>query len=256
LFFFAAAIVTRIAASAEVSPANKASKQFHLSSFSRAVSVPALALMLLAVCVLSLQAGGIILHGLAQGSVEASKAENYYQDSLRVFPSSTATHFGYGMWLYRQRRAAEAVPHLRFAVDRGFNSSTCYAYLAGAENSAGDLMAAERTLATAVQAYPKSVFLLVRHAVAIERNGRSTEAAAAFSRALALDARAARGWRALIDKDIDAAYVAAQQDRTIPLPWELLPEEGVFAVLQENELRFPARASTGWRARMLSKQRR
>ena len=212
--------------------------------------------MCLTVCVLSLQAGGIILHGLAQGSVESTKAESYYRASLRVFPSSTATHFGYGIWLYRQRRAAEAIPHLRFAVDRGFNSSTCYAYLAGAENAAGDLGAAERTLATAVQAYPQSVFLRVRHGVALERNGRSAEAEEAFSRALSLDRRAARGWRALIDDDIDGAYVAAQQDRTIPLPWELLPEEGVFAVLQENEQRFPARALTGWRARMRSMQLR
>lgn len=256
LFFFSAAIVTRIAAKTEVSPANTASREFHLNGFSRKVAVPAFALMFLAVCVLSLQAGGITLHGLAQGSVEASKAESYYQASLQAFPSSTATHFGYGMWLYRQRRPAEAIPHLRFAVDRGFNSSTCYAYLAGAENSAGDLAAAERTLAAAVQAYPKSVFLGVRYAVALERNGRSTEAEVAFSRALSLDRRAARGWRALIDDDIDAAFLAAQRDRTIPLPWELLPEEGVFAVLQENEQRFPARTLTGWRARMRSMQLR
>lgn len=256
LFFFAAAIVTRLAANTEGSSAHKASERFQLNRISRNVAVPAFALMFLAVCILSVQASGIILHGLAQTSVESSKAENYYQASLRVFPSSTATNFGYGLWLYRQRRAAEAIPYLRFAVDRGFNSSPSYAYLAGAETCAGDLAAAERTLATAVQAYPKSVFLLVRHAVALERNGRSTEAEVTFARALSLDRRAARGWRGLIDNDIDAAYLASQQDRTIAPPGELLPEEAIFAVLHENEQRFPDRASTGWRGRMRAMQLR
>lgn len=255
LFFFLAAIITRIAASTEASRSFKPSKWIHLSNPVRnAAALSLCAVMFLTVSVLSVQATGIMLHGLAQGSLEPSKAEDYYRASLQVFPSSTATNFGYGLWLYRQRRPAEAIPHLRFAVDRGFNSSICYAYLAGAETSVGDLLAAERTLSTAVQAYPNSVFLLVRHAVALERNGRSTEADAEFSRAVSLDPRAARGWRALIDNDIDAAYAAAKQDRNVALPGELAPEECVFAVLQENEPRFPAQAQTGWRARMRSTQ--
>lgn len=255
LFFFSAAIVTRIAANTEVSSTLKSTKPFYLSGPIRNVATLSLCtLMLLTVCVLSVQATGIILHGLAQGSTEPSQAERYYQASLRLFPASTATNFGYGTWLYRHGRAAEGIPHLRFAVDRGFNSSTCYAYLAGAEDSAGDLVAAERTAATAVKAYPNSVFLLVRHAVALERNGRSSEAEVVFSRAVSLEPRAARGWRNLIDNDIDAAYAAAKQDRNIALPGELAPEEGVFAVLQENERRFPAQAHTGWRARMRSAQ--
>ncbi|MBC7855969.1 MAG: hypothetical protein IAF94_21275, partial [Pirellulaceae bacterium] len=58
---------------------------------------------------------------------EPAKAEVYYQSSLRVYPASPATHFGYGIWLYNNRRGAEAVSHLRYAVENGFNSSICYA---------------------------------------------------------------------------------------------------------------------------------
>ena len=79
------------------------------------------------------------------------------------------------MWLYRKGRSTEGVHYLQSAVDQGFNNSLCFAYLAGAQASAGDLSAAEQTLARAVRVYPASVFLIVRHATALERNGRMPE---------------------------------------------------------------------------------
>ena len=69
--------------------------------------------------------------------------------------------------------------------------------------------------------------------------------------ALLLDSRAARGWRRLIDDDIDAAIVAAKRDPSeVAMPGELQPEDAVFAVLEENERRFPEAVTSGWRARM------
>jgi Flp pilus assembly protein TadD len=255
VFFFAAAILTRIAAGTQTSAPSKPTKAVHLGSTLRRVMTLGLcALMLFTTCLLSAQGAGTVLHGLAQVSAEPTKAEGYYQSSLRVYPASPATHFGYGIWLYNNRRGAEAVPHLRYAVENGFNSSICYAYLAGAADAAGDSALAERTLATAVRVYPVSVFLLVRHAAALARNGRDSESKEVFSRALSLDPRRARGWQQLIDNDIDAAYLAAKQDPNIALPGELYPDDAVFEVLQENEQRFPGAAHTGWRARMRSKQ--
>ncbi|MBA2527161.1 MAG: O-antigen ligase family protein [Pyrinomonadaceae bacterium] len=255
VFFFGAAILTRIAAGAQTSSPNKSKAPVHPGGALRQVMTLGLcALMLLTTSVLSTQGAGTVLHGLAQVSPEPAKAEAYYQSSLRVYPASPATHFGYGIWLYNNRRGAEAVPHLRHAVENGFNSSICYAYLAGAADSAGDLTLAERTLATAVRVYPASVFLLVRHAAALARNGRGTESKEVFSRAFLLDPRGARGWQQLIDNDIDAAYIAAKQDVNIALPGELYPEAAVFEVLQENEQRFPAAVHTGWRARMRAQQ--
>jgi predicted Zn-dependent protease len=147
----------------------------------------------------------------------------------------------------------ESVPYLLHAVERGFNSSISYAYLAGAQESAGNLNEAERTLVTAVRVYPASVFLFVRHAAVLARNGRRADSEMIFSRALSLDPRAARGWQQLVENDIDAAYVAAKQDGNIAPPVELHPEAAVFQVLQENEQRFPG-DHTGWRARMRKQQ--
>jgi hypothetical protein len=58
----------------------------------------------------------------------------------------------------RTKRAREAVPHLRYGVANGFNTSDCFVSLAAAEAEAGDLQAAEATLRYAVKVYPRSVF--------------------------------------------------------------------------------------------------
>jgi hypothetical protein len=74
-----------------------------------------------------------------------------------------------------------------------------------------------------------------------------------ISAAELINSRSARGWRQLIFNDIDAAVVAAKGDPTgVAMPGELQPEDAVFAVLQENERRFPGSANTGWRAQMRS----
>jgi len=255
VFFFAAAILTRTAAATRYSSSDKPKRLIHLSSaLRRVLPVTLCAFMLLTTCVLSVQGGGTVLHGLAQASAEPDKAERYFKSSLRIYPASAPTHFNYGAWLYNNRRATEAIPHLRYAVENGFNSSICYAVLAGAADSAGDSSLAERTLATAVGVYPASVFLLVRHAAALARNGRHAESKEVFSRALLLDPRAARGWQQLIENDIDAAYLAAKQDASIALPGELYPDTAVFQVLRENEQRFAGASNTGWRARMRREQ--
>jgi len=132
----------------------------------------------------------------------------------------------------------------------GLNSSICFQYLASVEEAAGDLNAAEQTLAKAVNVYPRSVFLLVRHSVALERVNKDSEAETEFSRAISIDAPAAKGWRNLIVKDIDAALTAAHDDSEVAGPAELGPEAAVLAVLQENEIKNPALAKYGWRQRM------
>jgi O-antigen ligase len=256
IFFFAAALLIHIGSAQPASSKEPQPRIHRAGRLGSHVTSGLCAVVLVVSCVFSAQATGTILQGLAEGSAEPKQAESFYQASLRVYPASPATHFGYGLWLYRNGRNAEAVIHLGYAAQRGFNSSICYAYLAGAARSAGDMAAAERALATSVSAYPRSVFLLVRYSSFLRTSGRDEEANALFSRAVSVDARAARGWRQLIDNDIDAAYIAAGQDKTIAMPGELMPQAAVFEVLQENEKRFPFAINTGWRGRMKSFQLR
>ncbi len=197
-----------------------------------------------------MQALNGVTHAWAQRSATPSQAEGFYRHSLRFNPFDAASHFDYGSLLYQQRRYDEAVGHLRYAVVHGFNTSTSYAMLAAAEEAAGDPVASERTLAEAAKVYPRSVFILVRHAAALSRLGKSAESEKQFSEALAVDARAARGWYQLINFDIDAALSAAQKDSSLAKPGELKPQTAIYVVLKENERRLNIPATSGWRGRV------
>ena len=189
--------------------------------------------------------------GACGASADSARAERLYRYALGFNPLDPATHYNYGVWLLAQKRERDALPHLRYAVARGFQTSTCYEYLAGAESNAGELDAAERTLSEGARVYPRSVFLRARHAAALRRVGRFEQADVEMAAALLLDSRAARGWQHLVEDDVDAAIAAAKLDpAVVAMPGELQPEDAVFAVLEENERRFPGAVSTGWRARM------
>ena len=255
IFFFAAALVSHFA-SANGRPQVKATLQVPTGiapkSFTFAFRglVGGLAFSVLMLLWASTQAGNSVLHALAQRNRSPVDAEQLYLMSLRCNPFDAATHYDYGSLLYQQSRPSEAVLHLRHAVAYGINTSTSYAFLAAAEEESGDLNAAERTLAFAAKVYPRSVFLLVRHAVALERLGRREESNIEFSAAILLNSRAARGWYQLIQYDIDEAFKAARQDSGIAIPGDLLPENAVHMILKENERRLNISPTSGWRGRM------
>ncbi len=252
VFFFAAALVLRLARQTQRGDGRELEHDARSILFPRAVARRAWAFAFVfsfsAMSVFCVQASNIILVARAQGAARPAAQEKLFAAALRLNPYDPATRYNFGIRLHFLKREADALPQLRFALARGFNTSTCYAYLAGAEEATGDLATAERTLAEAVRVYPRSVFLRVRHAAALERAGRAAEAEAEMSVALELDPRMARGWQQLIYHDIDAAIVAARRDAGIALPGQLYPEDAVFAVLHENERRFPAAVSSGWRA--------
>jgi O-antigen ligase len=265
MFFFAAALVVRYAArpGPSAAPARGEDSQARgegsgrrsprglLDAFARPAPAFGLALSLLVACVMTAQAAHVQLLAAAQASADAGRAESLFRAALAVNPLNASARYQFGAWLFQRGREGEAVGYLRFAVERGFNASTCYAYLAAAEANSGREESAERTLGGAVRVFPRSVFLRARHAAALARLGRAREAELEMAAAVLLDSRAARGWRKLIDDDIDEASEAARRDPfTFARPGELQPDEAVFAVLKENERRFPAAARTGWRARM------
>ena len=269
IFFFAAALVSHFARATTHTKPSAAFKSaaFESAAFeSRATAFKSspvarslarrghafgFAAALVVFALMCVQATNVLLLAEAQASGGA-RAERLYRAALSLNPLDAATHYNYGSWLLASKREREAVPHLAFALARGFHTSTCYEYLAGAQSNAGDAESAERTLAEGVRVYPRSVFLRARHASALARVGRNDESELEMRAALLLDSRAARGWRRLIDEDIDAAIAAATRDRDLPMPGELQPDDAVFAVLEENERRFPAAVTSGWRARMRS----
>jgi O-antigen ligase len=255
IFFFAAALVSRLGE--KVKDAREASEGARTRSLalsdaaSRLALRSGLALASLVLAGMTLQAAGSLAHGVARGTREPALAESRFRAALALDPLDAATHFSYGSWLYARGRDAESVEHLRYAVERGFNTSTCYQRLAAAQDGSGDPEGAERTLAFAARVYPRSVFLRVRHAAALRRVGRVDEAELEMTSARLINSFMARGWQQLIENDIDAAVAAAKGDpRRVCMPGRLMPQDAVFAVLEENLRRFPEAATKGWRAQV------
>ncbi|MGI8919919.1 MAG: O-antigen ligase family protein [Pyrinomonadaceae bacterium] len=248
--FFAAALVSHLEAGSSPKRQPASDAGLRPAMFQRAVPACAFGFAGVMFIGAGMQAMNGVTHAWAQTSRTPSQAESFYRHSLRFNPFDAASHFDYGSLLYQQRRYDQAVQHLQYAVAHGFNTSTSYAMLAAAEEAAGDAVSSERTLAVAAKAYPRSVFILVRHAAALSRVGESAESEQQFSEALALDARAARGWYQLINFDIDAALSAAQKDSSLAKPGELKPQTAIYVVLKENERRLNIPATSGWRGRV------
>jgi hypothetical protein len=236
VFFFAAALVSHHSRER----ATKVTKYLSLApDFARAMTVAALAFSLFMLVGRGAQATNAVFQGMTESAASDARVEQLFEQAIRLNPMDAATHFNYGMWLYLDRRAPQAVPHLRYAVARGYNSSVCYAYLAAAEAGAGEMQAAAQTLAEAVRVYPRSVFLRVRHAAALMESGSAAEANEEYAAALGLNSRTARGWRQLICFGRKAAKTAAFYDKGIAMPGDLSPENCIFAVLDENDRRQP-----------------
>ena len=236
IFFFAAALVSRFSATQR-----EEERLLIKLSFvpARMATATAFVIALLMFGGRGAQATNSFLHGSARAWANRHNAEQFYAGALHWNPFDAATHLNYGLWLYNERRASEAAPHLRYAVDRGMNASVCYAYLAAAETAAGDAVAAEATMREAVTVYPRSVFLRVRHATALEALGQKEAAEREYTFALSIDARTARGWLELMRVGREEAKVTAHNDKSVAMPGELYPENCIFAVIAEFELARP-----------------
>lgn len=239
LFFFSAALLLRFARTKPQEEKREAAS-FALP-FTRRASLAAFAFSLLMLFAMSAQSLNVLMNGAAEASSDAALAESRYRSAIFWNPYDAAARFNYGMWLYYQGRAGEAAPHIRFGIENGINTSTCYVYLAAAQVAAGDMEASEATLSRAIEVYPRSVFLRVRHASALAALGRHQEAQSEYATALSIDERVARGWWQLICFGKKAATRAAMREpQSFTWPGELLPWEAARFVVDENKRRPPA----------------
>jgi tetratricopeptide (TPR) repeat protein len=242
VFFFAVALVVRFAN--PVAQDSKAAAISFAPLFARRATAAAFVFSLVMLFAMCAQSLNVLMNGAAQASIDKAQAENRFRSAIFWNPYDAAAHFNYGMWLYFQGRANEGTPHVRYAVENGINTSTCYVYLAAAETESGDLRAAEATIARAIEVYPRSVFLRIRHASTLAALGRSQEAQDEYAKALSFNSANARGWWQLICFGKEAASAAAKKEPdNVEWPGGLLPLEAVHFVIAENKRHPPGGCS-------------
>lgn len=240
LFFFAAAVVSHFAF--DRAPDSKTAIEF-APIFAQRGLLAACAFSLIFICGMGAQGLNVIAQARAQTAIEPAEAERLFQSALFWNPIDPATHFNYGLWLYDQRRAAEAAKNLRYATQRGIDTSVTYAYQSAAETEAGDIQTAQETLAYAVRVFPRSTMLRARHAFVLTETGNTQQAANEYAAALSIDEPSARGWWALIRSGKEAAARAAQHNAKITSPGELSPPEAVPLTIAEFKRRSLARTT-------------
>ncbi len=234
LFFFTAAIVSHFAFDRATD--TEATIEF-TPVFAQRGLLAACALSLIFICGMGAQGLNVVTQARAQTTADATEAERLYQSALFWNPIDPATHFNYGLWLYEQGRATEAAKHLRYATQRGIDTSVTYAFQSAAESEAGEAQTAQETLAYAVRVFPRSTMLRARHASALIETGNTQQATNEYATALSIDEPSARGWWTLIRSGKEAAALAAQHDAKITAPGELSPPEAVPLTIVEFKRR-------------------
>jgi hypothetical protein len=95
-------------------------------------------------------------------------------------------------------------------------------------------------MAEAEKIYPRSLYVRVRHAMALAEARRDEDAVSKFAGAVATDPRKARGWWYLLNCGRACASRVARENREAIAPaGELTPTPMIDVALLESELRQP-----------------
>jgi hypothetical protein len=94
-------------------------------------------------------------------------------------------------------------------------------------------------MAEAAELYPRSPFVLARYSELLASNGKKAESVLVFARATAIDRRAATTWRAMITTGPKAVSEMAARDDSYIHVMQLVPTNGVYAVVTERYIKHP-----------------
>jgi O-antigen ligase/Tfp pilus assembly protein PilF len=162
---------------------------------------------------------------------EKDESEQYFQKAIALDVQESSFRYYYGLHLYNTERVDEALPQMRFAINKGFATSITYFNLASAQMISKREDEAERTLAEALRIYPRSVFLRTAYAAFLEKSGKDAESNIEFEKALHVNAEQAKSWRIAHTEGMKKLTQTENQDKTLVKAMDLKPQEGIYALL-------------------------
>ncbi len=183
-------------------------------------------------------------------SVAYAQKANYIQDidaamplydtAIQLDDENPYPYFYLANRLFDAGRYAEAIPNYQRTIKMGHVTSLIFSYLASAEILSGDPIGAENTFAEAVKLYPRSAFVLTRHAFFLEINQKHAESQAELERARAIDKSAVETWWTIMNDGTQKAADNAFSDKELRPIMDLKPYDAIYATITERQLRFPA----------------
>ena len=190
-----------------------------------------------------IRVSSVVMTQRANETQDFDQAMPLYRFAMDLDNENPDVRGSLAMRLFVTERYSDSIPYFSEFVRLGGSQSVDYSYLASAQSLAGDNEAAERTMATAAVIYPRSTFVLTRHASLLHANGKAAESLHQFGRARLIDPRAANTWWTMINSGSQAASDLAFKSTDYTHIMDLQPTRSIYAVLDERGAKFPAEKS-------------
>ena len=206
----------------------------------RLVSAAGLTACLLLTAYWGFRVSSAVYVSKAKHTRDLNHAERLFRIAGQLDDENADARYFHGMRLFREKRFGEAAPLIRESIRLGRGRSVDYSHLASAWSLAGNDSAAERTMAEAVEMYPRSPFVLTRYSHVLSMNKKASEAERMLDIARQRHLGDANAWWILMTLGSDQASTAAVKypDQYTSL-MELRPLNALYAVRDERFARFP-----------------
>src|SRR6185436_1428330 len=110
----------------------------------------------------AIRAASIAMTYRAAAAPDLETARKSYETAMWLDNENPEARSSFAQRLMTEKSYAEAVPLFAESVKIGKGTSSELSYLATAQRLSGDMKAAENTLASALDLYPRSTFVLTR----------------------------------------------------------------------------------------------
>lgn len=187
----------------------------------------------------ALRVSSVIVSRQAESNPDISVAAGVYDTAMKLDDENPEVRRNFGMRLFREKRFEDAIPYLEEAIRIGSAPSPDFSYLATAYSLSGKNAGAEKTMARAVELYPRSVFVLTRYASLLNTSGNFGKSQAILERAYSINKPAANTWLTFINSGAREASSQAYKSSDYTQVMDLQPQSAIYAVLAEREIRFP-----------------
>ena len=171
---------------------------------------------------------------------EKAESEKNYQNAMVLDNQEPLIKYYYGQHLYRNNYADEAVPQLRFAINRGISTPVSYFDLVSAQITAHQNKEAEQTLVEALRVYPRSVFLQTAYASFLKDNGEELKSEVEFNKALQIDSQQAQSWRIAYTQGIGKLAREGIYNKDLLPALDLKPNKAIYALIEFQSKNYPA----------------